>query len=186
MGDCVLVPISPAVFHVASNLLASRGLWSATFAVDIPKLSGYQSPDRLSEEWQQYENEVSQFLADGLEFMTRFDDFLKTQLRIEVALTGQTIDLDHPENYLSGELSGSSSVIEELDNIDDAMGALRISLREALDGAVGELEAVNTNLDEIRAAIAAQTTGDPEDLADDLEGIMNTISTIAGILGVVV
>lgn len=114
------------------------------------------------------------------------DDLIKTNLMLWSALTGTTIDRDHPESYLTGELDPGSSVVEELDNIDDAVGALRISLREALDGAVGELETVNTHLDEIRAAIAAQTTGDPEDLADDLEGIMNTISTIAGILGVVV
>lgn len=111
------------------------------------------------------------------------DDLIKTNLMLWSAITGTTIDRDHPENYLSGELEPTPSVIEELGHIDGALGALQTSLREVLDDAVEELETVNTNLDNIRAAIAAQAAGNPEELADELSGIVQTISTVATILG---
>lgn len=104
------------------------------------------------------------------------DDLIKTNLMLWSAMTGVTIDRDHPENYLSGELDPASSVIAELDNIDDAVGALRIELKAQLESAVAQLVA-------IKDAIAAQSTGDPEQLADDLEGIVNTIQTVATVLG---
>lgn len=187
LGDCVLVPISPAIFHVAANLLSSRGLWSATFALDTPGQMGYESPDRTSEDWQRYEHELSSFLSDGLEFMTRFDELIKSQLRIEFALTGLPLDLDNTDAYFTGDMDvlgigpsiTNNNPNTNLENIKGAIDATNTGLgniKDALDDAV-------TQLDNIRAAIAAQSTGDPEQLADDLEGIVNTIQTVATVLG---
>jgi hypothetical protein len=119
------------------------------------------------------------------------DDLIKTNLMLWAATTGTTIDRDHPENYLTGEYAPASSVISELDNIDDAVGLLQINIREQLELSVAQLElsvaqlvTVNTRLDEIRLALEAQVGGDPASLEDELEGISTTISTVATILGV--
>lgn len=177
LGDCVLVPISPAVFHVACKLLAERGLWPSTFAIDTPKNVGYNSPDVTSAEWLSYKAEVADFIADGQEFMTKFTDLLTTNLMIVSALTGDTIDRDHPENHLTGEYAtdGLRPVIET--GFENNVGAFNTQT----DFIIAELQDIEAQLLSIAETIASGGSGN---LEDELEGIQSTISTIGTILGV--
>lgn len=173
LGESFLIPITPAVFHVASELLASRGIWPSTFRDGEPTSLGYYSPDTTSEAWLQYKQEVADFISDGIDFMTKFDDFLKSQLRIEAALTGNSLNLDSIPGYFTGSIDsiGVTPAIEA-NNPNTKLTTIGSSLSDVV-----------TQLSAIKAAIEAQSTGDPEQLADDLEGIVNTIQTVATVLG---
>lgn len=115
---------------------------------------------------------------DGIEAalmaVLNVDDLIKTNLMLVSAITGEEFDLDHPENYLTGNYAPESGLtpVTEANNPNEAIGNVITALGD-----------ITTQLEEIVTAISNQATGDPEQLADDLEGIVNTIQTVATVLG---
>jgi hypothetical protein len=123
-------------------------------------------------------------LEETLMSVLSVDDLIKTNLMIVAAITGQTVDLDNPETHLAGDYTpnGLTPAVttvggmfdEKLSDINTNVAGIVTTIGDQID-----------KLEEIRSAIAAQAT-DPEQLAGDLEGIANTIQTVATILGVLV
>jgi hypothetical protein len=182
LGDCVLVPISPAVFHVACKLLAERGLWPSTFAIDTPKNVGYHSPDVTSAEWLSYKAEVSDFIADGQEFMTKFNDLLTTNLMVVSALTGDTIDRDHPENHLTGEYN-PTGLTETAVITNTRLNTINTTINDRLAVTNQHLSDQISKLEEIRQVLLTIAGNEPSDIADELVGIAETVGDVALILG---
>lgn len=184
LGEAVLMPMPVAVFHVVCELLATRGLWPSTFAVDTPTNQGYNSPDLSSEAWLQWQDEVSTFISDGIEFMSKFDQFIKSQLRIEAALTGVTVDLDDIEGLFAGEFT-PDGLQPTIELTNTALGTLDTTVSGTMATQEATFEDILAQVELIRTALDTIAGTSPEDLADNLEGIASTISTIATILGVV-
>lgn len=130
---------------------------------------------------------------DGLEAalmaVLSIDDLIKTNLMLVAAMTGQTIDRDHPEDYLTGEYDpdgltpATASIASTVAALDEHTGERLGDINAAVEDVRSTLSDTIDKLEEIRQAIVAQAGGDPESLADDLEGIASTISTVATILG---
>jgi hypothetical protein len=193
LGDCVLMPVSPAVFYVACNLLGSRGLWQSTFIVE-PLSTGYNSPDTTSEDWHRYEDEVGQFIRDGQEFMTKFNDFIKsqndlvkTQLLLTFAVTNidgsGTVNLNTPEIYLTGEHTPQGSIGELLQTYLELGNTNLANMNEKMG--IGNENTVDMigKLEEIRQVLLTIAGNSPSGLADELIGISQTIGNVASILG---
>jgi hypothetical protein len=85
-GNCAMVPMPYSVWTVARKLLQDRALWQSTFYTDAPNLAVYNSPEYTDENWIIWKDELTTFLFDSEEFMTKFDDLLAGQAGIEDAI----------------------------------------------------------------------------------------------------
>ena len=124
LGEVVLMPIPIAVFWVFVGLY-DRALWQATYKITDNGNGTYTSPERSTIEWQALENELSTFLSDGIEFMSRFDDLL-TEL-------GKLDKLDKLDT-MNTRLADIKTAIEAID--------LATTTEDELTDIVGQLTAL--------------------------------------------
>jgi len=169
--------------HYKIIVLDNRELSVALASINIVKLPHAWGLKKDDPVWLEALAFVDQ-LERNLMAVLSVDDLIKTNLMIVAALTGETIDRDHPENYMAGEYApaGLTPTVEltntALGTLDTTVSTGFTAQNEALDSMLAQIELIQASL----ATIAGTS---PDDLADDLEGIASTISTIATILGVV-
>ena len=123
-------------------------------------------------------------LEADLMAVLNIDDLIKTNLMLVAALTGETIDRDHPENYMAGSYT-PTGLTPTVELTNTALGTLDTTVSGALTTHNETFNSMLEQIELIQASLATMAGKSPDDLADDLEGIASTISTIATILGVV-
>lgn len=86
-----MIPVPFSVFWVFNGLF-ERALWPSTYKETDNGNGTYNSPDTTGSDWQLFESELSTFLSDGIEFMTKFDDLITSLNNVSTRIDNQTTE----------------------------------------------------------------------------------------------
>lgn len=136
----VCVPVF--ALEVARKLLAERGRWAATYALEFNAAdAGYIAPDRDSDIW----NRITANIGDFLEATNKLncEDLIKVQRMLVAAMVGENVDLTAPlpdsvdytevgisprlaaiQASIEGQATGTDGIEDELQGIMDSIGLI--------------------------------------------------------------
>jgi len=117
-------------------------------------------------------------LERGLMAVLSVDDLIKTQLMLVAALTGEVIDRDHPENYMTGEYDPVGLHVD-LGTINTTIGAGNTAQHTDLGTINTTIEAGNTAQHTDLGTINT-TVGTIKTAVDTTNSRLSTINTTVG------